>query len=230
MDRYYRIVGIALLATLVASVAVSYLSGGIASALLSTEGDSEQRVNALRAFFADMNGFAPLAYIAMVVVEVVVAPIPGTLLYLPGGMIFGGFYGGLWSLIANILGAGISCQLMRSIVGRKATRSFFEREHLVRYRELIEKRGLLFIALLRLNPLTSSDLVSYASGLTTMRVSTVMLGTAIGMAPLCFAQSYLAATLFDSFPWLIWPMLVACVLYVLAVVLLLFRFRNKPVE
>ncbi|MDG2221381.1 MAG: VTT domain-containing protein [Rubripirellula sp.] len=227
MDRYYRIFGIALLTALVAAVAGSYFGGGIASVLLSTDGNSEKKVEALRLFFADMNGAAPFAYVAMVVVEVVVAPIPGTLLYLPGGMIFGGFYGGLLSLLANVLGAGISCQLMRSVVGRNATRSFFEKDSLVKYRELIERRGLWLIVLLRLNPLTSSDLVSYASGLTTMRVSTVMLGTAIGMAPLCYAQSYLAATLFESFPWLIWPMLVACAVYVLLIVVLLFRLRGQ---
>ena len=226
MDRYYRIFGIALLTTLVAAVAGSYFSGGIASVLLATDGSSEERVEALRLFFANMNGAAPFAYIAMVIIEVVVAPIPGTLLYLPGGVIFGGFYGGFLSLLANIFGAGISCQLMRSVIGRNATRSFFEKESLVKYRETIERRGLLLIVLLRLNPLTSSDLVSYASGLTTMPVSTVMLGTAIGMAPLCFAQSYLAATLFESFPWLIWPMLVACCAYVLLLVEMLFRLRR----
>lgn len=230
MEKFYRILGLLLLVTIVSLVVASYYSGGIASVLLSTDSDSEQRIQSLRLFFAEMNGAAPLVYIAMVVVEVVVAPIPGTLLYLPGGVIFGGFFGGLWSLIANVLGAGISCQLMRSIVGRKSTESFFEKESLTKYRSLIEQKGLLFIVLLRVNPLTSSDLVSYAAGLTTMRVNTVMLGTAIGMAPLCFAQSYLAATLFDSFPWLIWPMLVVCALYVVAVVVVLWRLGQTAAE
>ncbi len=227
LENLYRLLGISLLIVVVAMVAVSYFSGGIASVLLSTGVDSEERIRSLRLFFDEMDGAAPLVYIAIVVVEVVIAPIPGTLLYLPGGVIFGGFLGGLWSLIANVLGAGISCQLMRSIVGRKSTESFFEKESLSKYRDMIEKRGLLFIVLLRVNPLTSSDLVSYAAGLTTMRVTTVMLGTGIGMAPLCFAQSYLAETLFDSFPWLIWPMLVVCILYVVVVVVALWRLRGE---
>lgn len=230
LEKLYRIIGISLLVGIVSLVAASYYSGGIASVLLNTDGDSEEKIRSLRLFFENLNGVAPLAYIVMVVIEVVIAPIPGTLLYMPGGVIFGGFYGGLWSLIANILGAGISCQLMRSIVGRKSTESFFEKESLSKYGEMIEQRGLLLIVLLRINPLTSSDLVSYAAGLTTMRVSTVMIGTGIGMAPLCFAQSYLAATLFDSFPWLIWPMLIACGFYVVAVVVILWKFRSKAAE
>lgn len=227
MEKLYRWLAITFLVTLVALITASYMADGIAFVLLSPEIDNAQRVEALRDTFAALGGAAPLAYIAMVVIEVVIAPIPGTLLYLPGGIIFGGFFGGLWSLIANILGAGISCQLMRSIVGRRATSSFFEKHHLVKLRDLLENRGMLFIILLRLNPLTSSDLVSYAAGLTTMRASKVMVASGIGLAPLCFAQSYLAASLFDSFPWLIWPMLIACVLYVIGVVAILWRLGQK---
>ena len=53
-------------------------------------------------------------------VEVVVAPIPGTMLYAPGGVIFGGFLGGLLSLAGNVIGAGIACRLMRAFLGDRA--------------------------------------------------------------------------------------------------------------
>ena len=226
-ENLYRIVAVALLVLCVSLVALSYGTGGIAATLLSPEGDAEAKILALQQFFAELGGWAPAAYILMVVIEVVVAPLPGTLLYMPGGIIFGGFYGGLWSWIANILGAGISCQLMRSIVGRKSTESFFQRESLTKYRDMIEQKGLWLIVLLRVNPLTSSDIVSYAAGLTTMRTRSVMLGTGIGMAPLCFAQSYLAETLFDTFPWLIWPMLFACIVYVIVIAMIIWNLRNR---
>ena len=126
-----------------------------------------------------------------------------------------------------MLGAGIACQLMRTLVGRRVTQSFFETNSLARYSALIEQRGLLIVVLLRINPLTSSDLVSYAAGLTRLRVGTVMLGTAIGMAPLCFAQSYFAATLLDVFPWLVVPLIVLCVLYAVVLVAVLWRLRPE---
>ena len=225
MENRYRLLAILFLATLVSLLAWSYASGGIVAVLFGPGGDSQEKVEAVRAFLNQWRGSAPLAYVVMVTVEVVVAPIPGTLLYLPGGAIFGGFWGGLLSLLGNVLGAAISCQLMRSIAGRRATESFFESRSLARYRSLIERRGLLLIVLLRLNPLTSSDLVSYAAGLTTMRVTTVAGGTLLGMAPLCFAQSYLAETLFEEFPWLIWPLLVALAVYIVAVSVIIWRLR-----
>ena len=67
---------------------------------------------------------------------------------------------------------------------------------------------------LRLNPLTSSDLVSYAAGSTEIPVHHVMIGTMIGIAPLCYVQAYMSMTLFEWFPWLIWPFVAMIAIYV----------------
>ena len=73
------------------------------------------------------------------------------------------------------------------------------------------------VFLLRLNPLTSSDIVSYAAGFTRMPVWKVMLATGCGMAPLCFAQAWLAENLITAFPGLIYPLALACLVYLVAV-------------
>ena len=213
---FSRSVAICVLIALVLMVAGSYFADGIAGKLLSTTLSSEAKLEALRTFFDRWGPWAPLAYLGMVTIEVVIAPIPGAFLYLPGGLVFGGFWGGWLSLAGNVLGAGISCQLMRSLAGARLT-TWFDAHKLQRVEQLIQRRGFGIIVLLRVNPLTSSDLVSYAAGLTRVRVSTVMLGTLVGMAPLCFAQAYLAESLFDSFPWLVWPLVLVCVVYVVVV-------------
>ena len=66
--------------------------------------------------------------------------------------------------------------------------------------ERIRRRGLLVVMLLRLNPLTSSDLVSYAAGLVGVPVWRVALGTLVGMAPLCYAQAHASEWLFRLLP------------------------------
>ena len=159
--------------------------------MLLHSGTAEEKVAALRAFFDGFGVAAPLAYVGFVILEVVIAPIPGTMLYAPGGVIFGGFWGGLLSLTGNVIGAGIACQLMRVFIGKRAE-EYLERSALARYEERITRHGAWVVFLLRVNPLTSSDLVSYAAGLTHLPVWKLMLGTLAGMAPLCFAQSYLA--------------------------------------
>ena len=124
MNREQLLATIALIA-IFALVGWSYWSGGIIGVLLDPELDAATKVESLRAFFNGWGPFAPLVYILLIVIEVVVAPIPGAILYMPGGVIFGGFWGGTLSLIGNVAGAGICCVLMRTIVGRSWSRDFF---------------------------------------------------------------------------------------------------------
>ena len=95
---------------------------------------------------------------------------------------FGPALGGTLSLIGNILGAGIACAVTRSLGNNWLTR-FFEPDKLERVQHEIETRCALLIFLLRLNTLTSSDVVSYAAGLTRIPIWKVMLVTGCGMAP-----------------------------------------------
>jgi hypothetical protein len=54
-----------------------------------------------------------------------------------------------------------------------------------------------------------------------------MLATLAGMAPLCFAQAYLAEELLTAFPLLIYPLLAVCAVYVLVVIWLLNKLMKK---
>jgi uncharacterized membrane protein YdjX (TVP38/TMEM64 family) len=227
--RKDSIVAAVALATLIAWVGWSYWTGGIIGILLDTDLASADKIAGMQAFFLDWGVLAPVIYVLIVVVEAVVAPIPGAILYLPGGVIFGGFWGGTLSLIGNIVGGGICCFLMRTLVGRTWSKDFFSSGKLKNVREFILKHGILSVALLRVNPLTSSDIVSYAAGLTPLSTATVMIGTGIGMLPLCYAQAYLSVGLFTMFPWLIWPLVIGCVLYAVVAAVAIWKLRlSRP--
>jgi len=151
-----------------------------------------------------------------------VAPIPGTLLYAPAGALFGGFLGGTLSLIGNTLGAAIACGV-GSALGEGALARRIEGTKLAAYRTAIQQRGLWVVLLLRINPLTSSDLVSYMAGAVGVPIWRVALGTFIGMAPLCYAQSYLAEQIFEILPGAVYVLVAAGIIYVLALVIWLTR-------
>jgi uncharacterized membrane protein YdjX (TVP38/TMEM64 family) len=153
----------------------------------------------VRAIVSSWGPFAPIVYTLVVIVEVVVAPIPGTLLYAPGGAIFGGFIGGTLSLVGNVVGAAIACVLGR-LVGERVFGRSSDRLRFNRYRALMQQRGLWIVLLLRLNPLTSSDLVSYAAGVAGVPAWKVAAGTLVGMAPLCYVQAYFAQRVFELVP------------------------------
>ena len=198
--------------------------------LFTDEASSTDKIEAMRAFFSRWGPLAPLAYVLLVIAEGVIAPIPGAILYLPGGVIFGGFWGGTLSLAGNVAAAGICCALMRTLVGRSWSQEFFSTGRLLIVKDFILRHGVASIALLRVNPLTSSDIVSYAAGLTPVSTTSVMLGTLFGMAPLCYIQSYLSIELFTVFPWLIWPLLVGCVIYAVLAAMAIWRLKIPQVE
>ena len=204
----------------------SYAAHGLVYTLLTGELSAAEKIKLLQEFFATLGAAAPLAYVAMVTGEVVLAPLPGAMLYAPGGIIFGGFWGGLLSLSGNVCGAGIACQLMRTF-GRPYVERAIDRGSLRKYESRLARSGVWIVFLLRVNPLTSSDFVSYAAGVTTMPVWKLMLGTFLGMAPLCWAQSYLADEILTAFPKLLYPLLAACALYTVVVVLVVRRMMKQ---
>lgn len=206
---------------------VSWCNEGIVAKLLDAQLSASERVLVLQHFFQQAGLFAPLAYVMFVVAEVIVAPIPGLMLYAPGGLIFGPWLGGFLAIVGNTIGAGISCALVRS-TGRGWLEKFSANSSIEKLQEQLNRRGFWMILLLRLNPLTSTDLLSYAAGLTRIPTWHVMLATGLGMAPLCFAQSWLSDGIFNRWPGLIWPLMIAGLLYLAAVAVILSRMLKSP--
>lgn len=229
MKSVRRLIPWFILAVLMSAVAWSWQSEGIVYELLRADADAATRIEKLKAYFTSMGAWAPVVYVLFVIVEVVVAPIPGLMLYAPGGIVFGPVLGGSLTLIGNILGAGISSALTRSF-GDSWLSRFFEAERLERAQNKLESRGPVLIFLLRLNPLTSSDLVSYAAGFTRIPISKIMLATGAGMAPLCFAQAWLADSLLARFPGLVYPLLAACAVYVIFVIVVIRKMLRTTEE
>ena len=215
------------LVAILLTMLVSWCNDGIVAKLLDAKLSASERVLALQHYFQETGFFAPVAYVIFVIAEVIVAPIPGLKLYAPGGLIFGPWLGGFLAIIGNTIGAGISCALVRS-AGSGWLEKISANTSMEKLQGQLNRRGFWMILFLRLNPLTSSDLVSYAAGLTRIPTWHVKLATGIGMAPLCFAQSWLSDGIFNRWPGLIWPLIIAGLLYLGAVSVILSRMLKSP--
>ena len=176
------------------------MTAGFVHVLVSGTPGQGPWLERVRASVAGWGRLAPLVYTLAVVVEVIVAPIPGTLLYAPAGAIFGGFVGGSLSLVGNVIGAAICC-VIGQMIGERVLAERVDGSQLGRYRKLLEQRGLWLVLLLRLNPLTTSDLVSYAAGVAGV---TAVEGRASerssASAPWCYLQAYFAEQVFEVVP------------------------------
>jgi uncharacterized membrane protein YdjX (TVP38/TMEM64 family) len=133
--------------------------------------------------------------------------------------------GGTYSLIGNVLGA-MAATFIARLLGHRLTERI-EQSRLQRYTDRVRDRSLLVIGLLRLNPLTSSDLVSYAAGLVGISPWRVGLATLLGMIPLCYAQAYAAESLFRILPGSGLVLLGLGVAYIAVVLLFVLRRAGR---
>jgi uncharacterized membrane protein YdjX (TVP38/TMEM64 family) len=213
-------------AALVAWTVYSYTTSGFIFVLFSGSPDDGPWLDRVRDIVSGWGHWAPLVYTLAVVVEVIVAPIPGTLLYAPAGAIFGWVVGGTLSLVGNVVGAAICCVIGR-VIGERLLSRFVDDAKLASYRTLLERRGLWLVLLLRLNPLTTSDLVSYGAGVAGVRPWKVAVGTLFGLAPWCYAQAYFAERIFEVIPGRVLILAGVILLAAVVVVLLMRRGPNR---
>ena len=176
--------------------------------------------NAFRRWIADFGFWGRLVYMAVVSIQVVVAFIPGEPLELAGGYAFGALEGTVLALGGIILGSALVFLLVRRF-GVGLVEIFFPRQKLDDLsflRDPVRTRALAF--LLMLIPGTPKDLLSYAAGLTKLRlrewlgivtiaripsvIGSTISGGAAGSADYALAAAVLALTALLSGAGLLW--------------------------
>ncbi len=147
----------------------------------------------IESFLARFGHFAPLVYIVLLAVAIVVSQIPNVPLAIAAGMMFGTFWGGLYSLVGGLLGA-MACFAIARFLGVTFLRRVFGKVPCFSER-CIEKHLALLIFLSRLVPFFSFDLISYCAGLTNIKVRTFFVATFLGMIPMTFLFTNLGGSM-----------------------------------
>lgn len=148
---------------------------------------------------------------------------PTSVLSLGAGLAFGVWPGVLY-IIIGATGAASTGYVMARLFGRSVLKmdSFSWSEKLFHQ---MEKRGFLYIFVLRLIPIVSFDLLSYAGGIARVRFSSFILATVLGMIPGTFAYSFLGASIASGN---IFIFIIAAALFLLLIGIT-YYFR-KPVK
>ncbi|MEO5377307.1 MAG: VTT domain-containing protein [Magnetococcus sp. DMHC-6] len=107
--------------------------------------------------------------------------LPGSILTLAGGAIFGPWLGGLLSLLGATLGAGLSFLIARYLAGEWVARR--TRGNLGRLLAGVESEGWIFVAFVRLVPIFPFNVLNYALGVTRIRFDHYLLTSGLCMAP-----------------------------------------------
>lgn len=199
---------------------ISYSSDGFVHSIINSDED------ALESFLNSFGIFSYLVFILLVILEVILAPIPALALYVAGGALFGTFLGGTLTLIGNLIGAFIAFWIARRY-GRKFVEKRVDPNSRKKFDNFAEKYGIFSLFILRINPFTTSDLFSYLSGLTKMKVKHFLLGTGLGLTPMIFAQAYFGEAFVKSHPILYVVLIWISIAYLLAFIYLIIKSLNK---
>lgn len=144
----------------------------------------------LRLFQAKAGIFAPLGFIVIYAIATILA-VPGTILTLSAGALFGIVFGTLWTIIGATLGATGAFLIARFVAGEWALSQFEKGDRLRQLRQGIEQDGFWFVLSIRLSPLFPFIAVNYLLGLTPIPLTTYFLATLIGIIPGTFAYAWL---------------------------------------
>lgn len=172
-------------------VAALWILGPLSSAVGLLTADPDQ----VRAALAGLGPFAPLASIGLNVLQGVIAPVPGFVIPFVNGVVFGTFWGTIVTWVGGVAAAAVCFTIARTVGRRFAERMCGRSRTLEAANRALEKHGLPAIVIARLLPGMPFDAFSYMGGLTRVRFSTFVLGTAIGSLPHAMVYSVVGAHL-----------------------------------
>ncbi|MBS3919812.1 MAG: TVP38/TMEM64 family protein [Deltaproteobacteria bacterium] len=137
--------------------------------------------------------WAPILFMIIMALAVVISPIPSVPLDVAAGAFFGPLLGTLYSAIGASLGAVASFLIARFLGGKFIER--FISGHISVCTQCSDKLLTKIIFLSRLLPFISFDIISYGAGLTKMSLKNFILATFLGMLPLTFVYNYFGAVM-----------------------------------
>lgn len=151
-------------------------------------------IEKIKEYILSFGVLAPLISFVLMVFQAIVAPLPAFLITFANAALFGWVYGAALSWISAMVGA-LLCFYIAKFLGRDVVEKLTSKMALESVDAFFEKHGVYAIVIARLLPFISFDVVSYAAGLTSMRLSSFLLATGVGQLPATLVYSYVGEML-----------------------------------
>ena len=133
-------------------------------------------------FVKEQGIYAPIYMIAIQILQVILSPIPGSVITMISGALFGTIYGFLYSQIGQIIGSimafYISRLLLRNFIYKKISKKRLEK-----FTKVNSGKALIVVFFFYSIPWFPNDLMSYALGLSPVRFLPWLFVMSIGRIP-----------------------------------------------
>jgi uncharacterized membrane protein YdjX (TVP38/TMEM64 family) len=182
-----------------------------------------QDEDALEAWVASLGWLGPIALIALNAIQIVVAPIPGYVVQVAAGFLFGPFWGGVWSSFGLLLGSSVAFGLARSY-GRPLVGRLVGHDRLEQWEHISHSTSTLVWLVLLLSPI--GDLPYFLAGLARVSFVKIFVITLVVRVPSTFVVVAAGAGILLLTWWQVALLLVA----LLALLILFLRYQEQIVR
>ena len=166
----------------------------------------------IETFIASFGWAAPLAFIGIQILQVLLAPVPGEATGFIGGYLFGSIPGFFYSSLALAIGSLINFSVGR-LLGERYVHRLISTDKLLKFNKLVRPQGVIIIFLLFIFPGFPKDWLCLFLGITTLPLKLFMFMATIGRMPgtlllslqgeFLFEQNYIMLLIFISISMLL---------------------------
>jgi uncharacterized membrane protein YdjX (TVP38/TMEM64 family) len=135
---------------------------------------------------------APIIFIAIQALQVIISPIPGEVTGPVGGALFGTFRGVVYSTIGLTVGT-LFCFWVGRLYGEPLVRPWLSEHHWNRVNFVLEAEGAIFCFIIYLIPGFPKDIVSYLFGISPIPFWVFAIVSTLGRVPGTWVSSYVGA-------------------------------------
>lgn len=164
-------------------------------------------IESIKAYILSFGFWAPMVSFGLMVFQSVLAPLPAFLITFANAALFGWVYGALLSWSSALAGS-IVCFYIAQFLGREVVEKLTSKLALESVDSFFSKHGVYAILIARLLPFISFDVVSYAAGLTRMRLRPFIIATGIGQLPATLVYSYIGEMLIGGAKTFVYGLLI----------------------
>jgi uncharacterized membrane protein YdjX (TVP38/TMEM64 family) len=177
----------------------------------------QQRLTAL---LVQLGWFGPIALVALNALQIIIAPIPGYVVQLVAGFLYGAWWGGLWGACGQMIGSTVAMWLARTY-GRPLVERLVGGERLARWDAVTLSHHMLFWFVLLATP--TGDLPYYLAGLAGVSYVKIGLITLSIRVPTIFVVAAVGA----GAMWLPWWQLTLIFLGLGGLLALFLRYQER---
>ncbi len=189
-----------------------------------------ERLGEMREWIQSLGSLGPVVYLSIYITAVVLA-IPGSVISIMAGVMFGSFLGVVLVSLGSTIGAGLAFLIARHLA-REAVAERLERNPRFHRLDLMtEQHGSIIVAITRLIPLFPFNLLNYGFGLTRVSFRTYLLWSWLCMLPgtilyVVGADTVTRTAAQGRIPWL----LIGILVFTLAIIAVLVRVARKKMS